>query len=70
MGAGDGGGAREIAPLAVQAARQTVRLDLVPAFRAAIEREALQRQVLRGTNDFKEGVKASNERRQPQFTGT
>src|SRR5262249_52103681 len=60
----------QIAPLALQAARQTMRLDLVPAFRAATEREALEQQVLRGTNDFKEGVKASNERRQPQFTGT
>src|SRR5262252_2852208 len=60
----------QIAPLALQAARQTVRLDLVTAFRAATEREALEQQVLRGTNDFKEGVKASNERRQPQFTGT
>jgi enoyl-CoA hydratase/carnithine racemase len=60
----------QIAPLALQAARQTMRLDLVPAFRAATEREALEQQVLRGTNDFKEGVKASNERRQAVFTGT
>ncbi|MCC7486159.1 MAG: enoyl-CoA hydratase/isomerase family protein [Burkholderiales bacterium] len=60
----------KIAPLALQATRHTMRLDLVPAFRAATEREALEQQVLRGTDDFREGVKASSERREPNFTGT
>lgn len=57
-------------PLAVQAARETLNLDLVPAFRAATEREMFQQQVLRETNDFKEGVKAGFDRREPVFTGT
>jgi enoyl-CoA hydratase/carnithine racemase len=60
----------QIAPLALQATRETFRRDLVPAFRAATEREAFQQQWLRETNDFKEGVKASHERRPPKFTGT
>jgi enoyl-CoA hydratase/carnithine racemase len=57
-------------PLALQAARETLNLDLVPAFRAATEREMFQQQVLRETNDFKEGVKAGFDRREPVFTGT
>jgi enoyl-CoA hydratase/carnithine racemase len=57
-------------PLALQAARETLNLDLIPAFRAATEREMFQQQVLRETNDFKEGVKAGFDRREPVFTGT
>jgi enoyl-CoA hydratase/carnithine racemase len=57
-------------PLAVQAARQTLNVDLVPAFRAATEREAFMQQMLRETNDFREGVKAGFDRREPVFTGT
>jgi enoyl-CoA hydratase/carnithine racemase len=57
-------------PLGVQAARETLNLDLASAFRAATEREMFQQQVLRETNDFKEGVKAGFDRREPVFTGT
>ena len=57
-------------PLAVQAARETLNGDLFNAFRAATEREAFQQNMLRGTNDFKEGVKAGFDRREPVFTGT
>jgi enoyl-CoA hydratase/carnithine racemase len=57
-------------PLGVQAARDTLNLDLVPAFRAATEREMFQQSVLRETNDFKEGVKAGFDRRDPVFTAT
>ena len=57
-------------PLGVQAARETLNLDLVPAFRAATEREMFQQQVLRESNDFKEGVKSGFARREPVFTGT
>ena len=57
-------------PLAVQATRETLNNDLIPAFRAATEREAFQQQMLRETNDFKEGVKAGFDRREPRFTGT
>ena len=57
-------------PLAVQGARETLNLDLVHAFRAATEREAFVQAMLRETNDFKEGVKAGFDRREPVFTGT
>lgn len=57
-------------PLGVQAARETLNLDLVPAFRTATEREMFEQSVLRETNDFKEGVKAGFDRREPKFTGT
>ena len=57
-------------PLGVQAARDTLNLDLIPAFRAATEREMFEQSVLRETNDFKEGVKAGFDRREPVFTAT
>jgi len=57
-------------PLGVQAARETLNLDLIPAFRAATEREMFQQQALRETNDFKEGVKAGFDRCEPAFTAT
>lgn len=57
-------------PLGVQAARDTLNLELIPAFRAATEREMFQQNVLRETNDFKEGVKAGFDRREPAFTAT
>ena len=57
-------------PLGVQFARETLNLDLVPAFRAATEREMFQQNVLRETSDFKEGVRAGFDRREPVFTGT
>ncbi|HKA42609.1 MAG TPA: enoyl-CoA hydratase/isomerase family protein [Burkholderiales bacterium] len=60
----------QIAPLALQACRSTLRNELIPAFRAATEREAFQQQWLRETDDFKEGVRASDERRPARFTGT
>ncbi|MCC6535084.1 MAG: enoyl-CoA hydratase/isomerase family protein [Burkholderiales bacterium] len=60
----------EIAPLALQATRSTLNHDLVAEFRMATEREAFEQNLLRATNDFKEGVKASAERRPAQFTGS
>jgi len=60
----------QIAPLALQATRESLNKDLVHEFRAATEREAFEQALLRATNDFKEGVKASSERRPAQFTGT
>jgi len=57
-------------PLGVQSARETLNLDLVPAFRAATEREMFVQSVLRETKDFQEGVRAGFDRREPTFTGT
>lgn len=57
-------------PLGVQAARETLHGDLFEGFRAATEREAFMQNMLRETNDFKEGVKAGFDRREPVFTGT
>ena len=57
-------------PLGVQAARETLNLELVPAFRAATEREMFQQAALRETNDFKEGVQAGFGRREPVYTAT
>ena len=57
-------------PLGVQAARDTLNLELIPAFRAATEREMFEQSILRETNDFKEGVKAGFDRREAVFTGT
>ena len=65
--------ARELAksgPLAVQAARETLHNDLFDGFRAATEREAFMQMMLRETNDYKEGVKAGFDRREPIFTAT
>ncbi len=58
------------APLAVQAARETLNLELFNEFRAATEREAFMQNMLRESNDFKEGVKAGFDRREPVYTGT
>jgi 2-(1,2-epoxy-1,2-dihydrophenyl)acetyl-CoA isomerase len=57
------------APLAVQAIRATMRDGLVERFRAATEREATEQARLAVTEDFREGVAATAERRTPNFTG-
>jgi enoyl-CoA hydratase/carnithine racemase len=65
--------AREIAecsPLGLAATRATMRVGLVDRIRAATERELVEQTHLRTTNDFREGVRASAERRTPNFTGT
>jgi len=59
----------QVGPLALEATRATFRRDLVPAFRAATEREAFEQHWLRETADFTEGARASDERRPPKFTG-
>ena len=58
------------APLSVQATRETLNAEWLPAFRAATERESFEQNWLRETNDYKEGVEASTARRDPNFTGT
>ena len=64
--------AREIAacaPLAVVATRATLRQGLAERVAAATGHELAEQTRLRQTQDFKEGVKASAERRTPKFSG-
>jgi 2-(1,2-epoxy-1,2-dihydrophenyl)acetyl-CoA isomerase len=56
-------------PLAVLSIRETMRGDLADRVRAATAREHTEQQRLRETDDFREGVAATAERRPPQFTG-
>jgi enoyl-CoA hydratase/carnithine racemase len=58
------------APLSIQATRDILNVEHIAAFRAATEREAFAQNILRETNDYREGVEAANERRDPVFTGT
>lgn len=57
-------------PLAVQATRDTLNVEYVAAFRAATERESFEQNWLRETNDYREGVQAGFDRREPVFSGT
>ena len=57
------------APLAVQSTRETLRRGLADAVEAATEREVVEQDWLRRTADFREGIKASAERRLPDFRG-
>lgn len=57
------------APLAVRSIRETMRGHLADAVAAATDREDAEQVKLRVTGDFAEGIRASAERRDPQFTG-
>ncbi len=57
------------APLAVRSIRETLRMGLLERLEAALEREASEQDRLRDTEDFREGVSASLERRTPEFGG-
>lgn len=62
--------AREIAgsaPLAVQSIRETVRQGLGDRVQAATDRELQEQEWLLKTEDAKEGIKATAERREPNF---
>ena len=56
-------------PLAIQAIRNTMRGDLAEKVRTATAHEAKEQARLRETDDFREGVAATAERRAPDFTG-
>ncbi|HZK88564.1 MAG TPA: enoyl-CoA hydratase/isomerase family protein [Stellaceae bacterium] len=57
------------APLAVVSTRETMRRGLVDAIEAATERELVEQDWLRRTEDFGEGIKAMADRRLPNFQG-
>jgi enoyl-CoA hydratase/carnithine racemase len=57
------------APLAVVSTRETMRRGLADAVDAATERELVEQDWLRRTEDFREGIKAMADRRLPDFQG-
>jgi enoyl-CoA hydratase/carnithine racemase len=57
------------APLALRAIRATQRGDLAQRFVRATEHEAAEQARLRATEDFREGIAAAKERREPRWTG-
>jgi len=59
----------ENSPLGLVATRNSMRGDLADRVLKATERELAEQTRLRKTDDFKEGVKATAERRLPNFTG-
>ncbi|MGI9477902.1 MAG: enoyl-CoA hydratase/isomerase family protein [Hyphomicrobiaceae bacterium] len=64
--------AREMAtnaPLAVQSTRATMRAGLADAVKAATDHELVEQVWLRKTEDFKEGIAATSDRRIPNFAG-
>ena len=64
--------AREIAgcaPLGVVATRATMRAGMADRIAVATKHELTEQTRLRRTQDFKEGIQATAERREPQFRG-
>jgi enoyl-CoA hydratase/carnithine racemase len=57
------------APLAVASTRETLRRGLADAVERATERELVEQDWQRKTEDFQEGIKASADRRLPNFQG-
>jgi enoyl-CoA hydratase/carnithine racemase len=57
------------APLAVQATKRLMRLGVDETFEATVDHTLLELRVLMGMDDFKEGVSAVLDRRDPEFTG-
>lgn len=59
----------EAGPLAVRSIRMTMRGDLAARVKQAMDHELAEQQKLWPTTDFAEGVKATAERRMPNFVG-
>jgi enoyl-CoA hydratase/carnithine racemase len=59
----------QAAPLAVASIRATMRRGLADRVSAAIDHELVEQQRLSRTADWAEGIAASQERREPVFTG-
>lgn len=60
----------ESGPLAVQSIRATIRAGLAEQVEEIISWELSEQVRLQSTKDFKEGIKASLERRKPKFEGS
>jgi enoyl-CoA hydratase/carnithine racemase len=59
----------ENSPLGLMSTRATMRAGLADRVKAATDHELAEQSWLRETADFKEGVKATAERRVPNFAG-
>jgi enoyl-CoA hydratase/carnithine racemase len=57
----------ESSPLGVKSTRETLRLGLVERIEAQLKRELDEQSWLRETDDFSEGIRATSERRAPNF---
>ena len=60
----------ESGPLAVQSIRATIRAGLAEQVEEIVSWELSEQVRLQSTRDFKEGIKASLERRKPKFEGS